>query len=492
MQVARLLKRSRCPLGPCGARHWNSARHCSNDAAQDPVSCRSIAIEATLKTRTGGQHTGTATHKQRGLKAYGVSSSGVGRLRTHHATTRRQVSTSRKSAKDADIKEHELPVSSSPSSMVVRRTPYPSSTITDSKSIYGAVSLAERLFPQQSTSLEERQDVSNREIPRLSTSATTAANDKKRRRRQTRRRDQAQPASVPSDSYPSLDYTSGPSPVLRIDAVSRNLTITDFRRIIPQGKHIEGWTLEQGDIVEVIPGRQLDTLSAQTFYFLVFASPESARAYYEHANTMHQIAQQYTPDALHASTQLLPPGLMALGMDVASVVQAYTLLAPGSRLFLRQLNYPLSTWTKLFVKNGGLPWIKQRAERHPFELRLTLDGPDVPVTKLRQIFRASGENRALPWSGGSDYSLSVAKWEPVKDSDGHISADGDDEHVKSGRRMDEYSFNRSVYIIGFFTEHAARSFRAHWHRRPLEDIGADGRDAPSADHPPILDVEFLW
>lgn len=38
--------------------------------------------------------------------------------------------------------------------------------------------------------------------------------------------------------------------VLVMRNVSKNLVDDDFRRIIPKGKHVEGWTLEQGDIIK--------------------------------------------------------------------------------------------------------------------------------------------------------------------------------------------------------------------------------------------------
>lgn len=351
-------------------------------------------------------------------------------------------------------------------------------------------SLAERLFPAYDAPLNGQKDIIRREVPQLSEPLQTGHKAPP----STRPKHATYRDKDKTDRWPDLDQTSGPSPVLRIEAVSKTLTITDFRRIIPQGKHIEGWTLDQGDILEVIPGRRLDTLSAETFYFLVFATSESARAYYEHANLVHQVAQQYTPDALHLSSQLLPPGIMSQGMDAAAVVQSYTLAGPGSRLFLRLLNFPLSTWVKLFVKEGGLPWIKHRPDRHPFELRLTLEGPELSAPELRQVFRASGEDRALPWSGGADYDLSVVKWEVTRDVDKRIIAPSSvDQETLHVPRPDSHIPSEAVYIVGFETEHAARSFRAYWHCRAIERPGdSQSSEEEGDEHPAVVQLEFLW
>ena len=60
--------------------------------------------------------------------------------------------------------------------------------------------------------------------------------------------------------------------VLVLRNASKTLVEDDFRRLIPQGKHLEGWKLDEGDIVRVIPGRDLNTLAQKGYYFLLFSS----------------------------------------------------------------------------------------------------------------------------------------------------------------------------------------------------------------------------
>ena len=40
------------------------------------------------------------------------------------------------------------------------------------------------------------------------------------------------------------------SSLLVLRNASKNLTLEDFQRLIPRGKHLEGWTLAVGDIVK--------------------------------------------------------------------------------------------------------------------------------------------------------------------------------------------------------------------------------------------------
>lgn len=374
-------------------------------------------------------------------------------------------------------------------------------------------SLMEQLFPEEHKRDEEAQTKKEREVPRLPLETPI-------RRRSFRARpsadDEAAEKGTPPNAFRSMKAmemqakADSQTSVLVLLNASKNLTREDFTRLIPTGKHVEGWRLDEGDILNVIPGRNLATLEQENFYYLLFSSPLSAFAYQGHATRVSRLAAQHTPSSLHNA---LGPasGYFVKGMDVNEAIQSYTLTSSGQALNLRQLRPPLSPLLRAIVSKGGYPMITRRADKMPYEVRLTLEGPQHPLSRIRSVIHNSGRERALEWSGGDEKNVKITKYEPRLERSAEQLA-GEKSHL--GRTEDAQLFwdmtksqaqpvdfgdsetalkRRTpipVYIIGFHTEHAAQSFVRYWHRRPM-DMGSKSADE-DGELPPIANVELLW
>jgi hypothetical protein len=313
--------------------------------------------------------------------------------------------------------------------------------------------------------------------------------------------------------------------VLLLRNVSKSLTLEDLRRLIPQGEHLEGWTLEQGSITRIVPARDLATLQHQGTYYLLFKSALSAFAYQGHATRISRLVTEHTPNSLHNSIPP-PPGYMLDGMDVNAAIEAYTLTPATQRLTLRQLKPPLAPVVNAIVRDGGYPALIHRKDKMPFELRLTLEGPQLPMTRIRYIMHESSRDRALGWSGGEGNNVKISQWEPIEHTSdqarsvmdkratenpaANVDAAAKQVAISASRNVEVAAVPREleqprylsnfeekrrrtphpVYILGFHTEHAAQSFMRYWHRRPMDWKGEHMDE--EGDIPPITNVEILW
>lgn len=378
-------------------------------------------------------------------------------------------------------------------------------------------SLIEQLFPEETKRHEEAQRKASREVPRLPLDTAKPFNARRHPRQPA---ETAIPRSAESQRLYELmrreDELSQQTTVLLLRNASPNLVEEDFRRLIPQGKHMEGWTLEQGDIIKAIPGRDLATLERQNYYYLLFSSKLSAFTYQGQATRICRMASAHTPSSM-TSPIPPPPGCMIDGMDAHAAIEAFALVPASQNLELRQLRPPLSPMVESIIRNQGYSSLVRRKDKMPFEVRLTLDGPQLQTSTIRFILHASGKSRALPWSGGDEIIPPIAKWEP------HASISPMDHHSQRARanawdrteeeqalhdlsklrqRQGKEGANgliqeqrrtpQLVYIVGFYTEGAAQSFISYWHRRSMAWKGVDSGKDEEEDLPPVANVEMLW
>lgn len=374
-------------------------------------------------------------------------------------------------------------------------------------------SLIEQLFPEETKRYEEVAARQEREIPRMPLEMPTRKQTPADRLALPPRKGESRGALLKRRAMElQAAKAESQTSVLVLLNASKNLTEEDFTRLIPQGQHMEGWTLEEGDILKVVPGRNLATLEQQNFYYLLFSSPLSAFVYQGHATRIARLAAEQTPESLH--TALAPtPGYMVNGMDVYAAIQAYTLTPSTQTLNLRQLKPPVSPLVASIVKHGGYSAILNRPDKMPFEVRLTLEGPQLPMTRIRYIIYESGRDRALGWSGGDEANIKITRYEPKRPanpaseneesgsvarpqteqsqlswdmSKSRVSLSGSDSSDNAQKRRVAHP----VYILGFHTEHAAQSFIRYWHRKPM-DWGSKKTDSED-DLAPIANAELLW
>ncbi|KXS95540.1 hypothetical protein AC578_6992 [Pseudocercospora eumusae] len=378
-------------------------------------------------------------------------------------------------------------------------------------------SLVEQLFPEESKKYQDTLKLElkpSREIPRLPLDLAESESPQIAPAARSRKHDNKTfwQRKLEAERLATAPGTS----VLVLRNATKNLTEDDFRRLIPRGKHIEGWTLEQGHIQQVIPRRHIDTLAHATDYYILFSSALSAFTYQGHVTRIHRLAARHTPNNT-ASTIPPPPGYMLEGIDVQSAIQAYALVPPNQKLELRQLKPPLAPMMSLIVNNRGYPPLVKRKDKMPYEARLTMDGPQLQPSVIRHIIMDDGKRRGLSWSGGDNFDLKITRWELEK---GSIPSEEDrSEWAERWAQAQETAEKRPslrapsqtskaettgkelprrtpghVFVVGFHSENAAQSFIAHWHRRPLCRPGASEADAMAEDGdlPPIANLEMLW
>jgi len=371
-------------------------------------------------------------------------------------------------------------------------------------------SLIEQLFPEETKRDHEARARRQREIPRLPLEIMPEGGQTRADRvsRLVPHSNESRRAVQSRREMELRSQADSQTSVLVLLNASKNLTEEDFRRLIPKGQHLDGWRMEQGDILKVIPGRNLATLEQENYYYLVFSSPLSAFVYQGHATRISRLAAQHTPDSLH--TALAPtPGFMENGIDVYAAIQSYTLTSSTQTLNLRQLRPPLSPLLSSVIGRGGYSAILDRPDRMPYEVRLTLEGPQLHTSRIRYIVYESGRERALGWSGGDESNIKISKYEPVPPTRSTLRGGGsgprnrtEDSQLLMDMNKSQVSFPGSehvekkykqannVYILGFHTEHAAQSFIRYWHRKPMDwakkSVDSEG------DLPPIANAELLW
>lgn len=373
-----------------------------------------------------------------------------------------------------------------------------------------APSLIEQLFPERYAAGGSHREQA-REVPRIPAQPVTPPGPS--------RAGEQQPLSKVEQLRRTIEAQPPVTSVVVLRGAADTLAEEDFRRVIPQGKHLEGWTLEQGDILRVIPGRRMDTLEPTGYYFLIFSSPLSAFMYKGHVQRIHRVVAANAPTSL-LSPIAPPPGFLVDGLDAHEAISAFTLLPPDQRLDLRKLRPPLAPAVQSLIEHGGYAPLVKREDRMPYEARLTLEGPQFQLPAIRHILRTSGRDRGFPWSGTEDELPKLSQWEPVPDEDMISPSDTKDsamrwaERTESGelRSSEKFASSRDspehrpdddpelkrrtphpVYIAGFSTQRALQSFIHFWHGRAMtwDGAGKAGGDE-EGDFPPVAHVQALW
>ncbi|KAF2208117.1 hypothetical protein CERZMDRAFT_49885 [Cercospora zeae-maydis SCOH1-5] len=380
-------------------------------------------------------------------------------------------------------------------------------------------SLIEQLFPEETKRYEKQQQAAAREVPKLPLDALPPV--PKRPRKIQEENENVDESSKLRRLRSAIEHAPPGAAVLVLRNASKNLTTEDFRRLIPQGRHIEGWTLQESDILQVIPGRDLQTLEQLPTYYIIFSSEVGAFTYQQHVVRIHKLASIHTPTS-NTSPIPPPPGYMIEGLDAHAAIEAYALKPPSQQLELHQLRRPFSPMIDSILAYGGYRAIVQRQGKMPFEVRLTMDGPQLHTSRLRHIFLETAKERNLSWSGGQNMELSITRWEPQvspKSADTseyaakNVPRPGDEEEEEQQQEQaagNEQGKKRSrkaklqdilkqlpkrtpphVFIVGFHTHDAAQSFVMHWHMRKLKE--PDPRASyVEEDAPPVAHVELLW
>ncbi|CAD0114282.1 unnamed protein product [Aureobasidium uvarum] len=323
--------------------------------------------------------------------------------------------------------------------------------------------------------------------------------------------------AVAPEPTPAQDRQERPrvEAVLMLRNASKTLIEDDFTRLIPQGLHIEGWALDQADIIKVVPGRNTSTLERANFYFILFRSRLAMNAYRSHVMSLHSLASRHVQSSL-TSPIPPPPGYHLDGQDVDALLQTYTLVPPSRTLQLIPLPMQISPSVLDIINNLGYPAIVNGPLKEPYVVMVRLEGPNMLTTMARGIFIKVERARRSPWNG--EYgNLPYHTWEPApknispSDRKGRLDKDGGirgnrwleeieevadmDNDFEADERTDDRPGTRErrkgkcSHLFGFDTEDAALNFVQYWHRRPLDITGTN---YDTDDVAPVVDAELLW
>lgn len=290
----------------------------------------------------------------------------------------------------------------------------------------------------------------------------------------------------------------GEKGILRFGHASKNLVAEDFLRLMPHSKNLEGWSLRLGAIEKVVPGRDLETLERQDFYYLVFESMRSAEEYRQRALRIAELYDIYGPFS-QMSSRPMPRGLLLPGEDPMQLVKSYTLAPPGQPLDLNLMKPPYKATAASVSKQGGYAAIVGRPWKSPAEVILRAGEWTLSYGPLIDAIRAAERDRNMPWTGGSFDKVKLAIWSipqkagQAKNSATEVSPPPSADEAQEAEQ-ELHSVEKlpplpkpKTYIAGFETATDADAFARYFNRRHLPNKKAD----PSAP-PLILDAEVLW
>lgn len=204
------------------------------------------------------------------------------------------------------------------------------------------------------------------------------------------------------------------STVVTIWGVSPSLVESDFFRIIPESKHVEGWA---GGLVKVVQAREPLNQRPLGRYYLMFHSRPSAHAYVERLNHLYALSRKllypsgagFSPakgrlalaaedpqpfmskeeEAEVRSLTILPPSLPlnlkvdSLNTELMRQVAAHGAVADVVQALQTEVDGPAKVLVTVSLPGGGLP--------EPSRYGLT-------ANDLWLTLRDDGRERSAPWS----------------------------------------------------------------------------------------------
>lgn len=283
--------------------------------------------------------------------------------------------------------------------------------------------------------------------------------------------------------------------VLTLSRCSTELSESDFRRLIPKGRHIEAW-IRDGEFYDIIPGRDPISLERLPFYYLLFKTPGAALAYQENAARLHKLARLHTPgDAFSAIPPT--PGLLEDGEDLHAAVHSYTLVPPTLLLRLNIVHQPYQDSFRSLIAQGGYhPVVSASGKKTP-KVLLRIEGYEIGHSAFYKIIFQGGRSRGIPWaiSGGP---RGLSRLEDLMDksrirqtaTNPDAPANDLDDGTKgpSDQAIQKKLYNR--WIVDFEDEDEARRFARVWHRKTLPYT--KGMDWKDSEQERICNAEFLW
>ncbi|KAI9848229.1 MAG: hypothetical protein M1838_000617 [Thelocarpon superellum] len=297
-----------------------------------------------------------------------------------------------------------------------------------------------------------------------------------------------------ADAATSSQHVSGQEPtVLALQHASPSLAESDFRRIIPGGKHIKGWK-DEAKLLKVITGRDPQTLTPLGFYYLLFASPSSAKAYRDRVMYLHRIARTYTPQSLESPLPP-PPGYMIDGEDAHALLHSYNLVPPSQNLVLRLLTPPFPRHLQQLIHHGGYSRVKMRNCGADHTVLLYVTGAQLRTWSIQRMIEEDGRNNrnALWRLAGGTHGITEMNSPVFNEPEAEEGEEDDMAYPTSVR-------GQSRWLLEFEDRAEALRFVRAWHKRPFPlrrdstaaATMADDDGPNDDDDAPTVHAELIW
>lgn len=331
--------------------------------------------------------------------------------------------------------------------------------------------------------------------------------------------------------------------VLQLSNCSTALTESDFRRLIPRGKHIDTWS-SAGEFYKIIPGRDPLSLARLPFYYLLFHDAAAALAYQKNASRLSKLA------ALHAASSstsaIAPPtGFLEDGEDIAAVTSSFVLHPRGHALDLRTVMQPYNRSLRALIDAGGYAPIVPNVDdkgRKIHRVLLAIDGYEPSHWDLWHIIARHAHGRGILWPWRNDHASALRRLRdainlktmskqkftdlassnpraassfPVAKNNNVDEGDAEDREFEdptiaaflgpssssqaspsdsSAKEINQLVMNRvyNRWIAEFEDEDAARRFAGLWHRVRLPDAKERDGKWKEAEEERWVMAEYLW
>lgn len=208
------------------------------------------------------------------------------------------------------------------------------------------------------------------------------------------------------------DYGSH-STVVVISGISPSLMDTDFYRIAPEGKHVEGWA---GGLVKVIQAHDSISYEPLGQYYLMFHSRPSALAYVNEVWRLHELSRRllHAPgdsgiEPVKGSLDQAPTSPQAFLTDEErAAVRSFTLFSPNITPHVSVRIWSTELVKELAAKSNIadiLPTLRPEGST-PARVLLKLTSPDgqrgegqggLTADELWLTLRDDGRERSAPW-----------------------------------------------------------------------------------------------
>ncbi|KAL9060189.1 MAG: hypothetical protein Q9162_000803 [Coniocarpon cinnabarinum] len=300
------------------------------------------------------------------------------------------------------------------------------------------------------------------------------------------------PGDVESPKEDEFRWTD--AHVLVLKNAAKGLTEEDFRRLVPGGGHIEGWSTAS-DMIKVIKGRDVRTLERNGDYYILFRRLHAAENYKRWVRHLHaQIRERSlsfrryiqpslaSDDPIAAITQPIgfnKPARTSPAEETAhkDPLANFTLASASQRMDIRVAKQPYKPLLlQLLEKKGYARLTRGKMTEH--EVLLTVEGPQPSLLALQHAISEDGKQRLMRWNiAGTVRAVREIALPRVQPGEGEgRENDPEDDVVANegnGNGDEERKWKRGVWkkwIVPCRTENESQRFVSAWHRRDIRDL----------------------